>query len=98
MLDATPDRAPTPATPAKKHASTPAAEPTSDTVSGDPSRNGGSTRPGAAEVVDLAPAPPVAVESSSRRARALLVLIVVALALTGFVVRRIGAARRTRQS
>lgn len=50
-----------------------------------------------AEVVDLAPAPPVVVERSSGRARALLVAAVVALALIGFALRRLAAARRARQ-
>jgi hypothetical protein len=86
LLDAAPDRAATPDRPAVP------------TAPREPSRNGGAARPSTAEVVDLAPAPPVAVETSSRRARVLLVLIVVALALTGFLVRRLGAARRARRS
>ena len=49
-----------------------------------------------AEVVDLAPAPPIESPTPARRARVLLVLAVLVVALVGFALRRIGASRRSR--
>lgn len=86
----------------------PPASPVADTGAADtgPDAGGTAASPVAAsdvgdarrtEVVDLAPAPPIVVERSSRRARLLLVAVVVAVALVGFVLRRVGAGRRARR-
>lgn len=91
MLDATPEPPAAPrATPERTNPSSSEPRPGS-------SANGGRAATSPPEIVDLAPMQPTPPERSPRRARLLLVLAVVGLALVGFVLRRIGAARRARR-
>ena len=89
MLDATPEPTPSAATPGA--VTTPTEAP-----SGRSTSNGSARQGSEAEVVDLAPVPPPPPAGSPRRARTLLVVVVLGLAVAGFVLRRIGAARRAR--
>jgi hypothetical protein len=97
LLDATPEpTAPTPANSLGSSTTSSRARssaPTGEGSSSDAARH----TPSTTEVVDLSPVPPAPSAGPPGRARLLFVLAVIALALVGFVLRRVGASRRARR-